>query len=354
MRSIINSEDLIANGLIDANSKKTIDEIANDFSIAISKTMLGQIDTPNDNDAIFAQFVPSINEKITKEYEIYDPIGDDEHLKLNGLVHRYENRALVKLNNICPVYCRFCFRREKIGRSRANGLNRAELSLIIKYIEENPQIKEIILSGGDPLIYNKNLLSEFCEALNKLPNIEILRIHSRVPIVSPELIAPKLLNALAKFEKAKFIIIHINHIQEISEKALLAIKKLQVSGISLLSQSVLLRGVNDNENILAQLFSKLLSLQIKPYYLHHPDFARGTSHFGLNLFQGMEIYEKLKPLISGLALPRYMLDIPNGFGKIDINLNNIKTKANGDYLVRDKKNKWHEYANITSKHQNHE
>lgn len=354
MRTIINTNGLVENGLINIDEKKQIEEVAEFFSIGISKTMQGQILNNNNNDPIFAQFVPSAVENIVNEYEIYDPIGDDEHLKLNGLVHRYNNRALVKLNKVCPVYCRFCFRREKIGRAKANGLNFDELNQILEYLEKNSQINEVILSGGDPLIYNKKSLSYLCEGLNKLPNIEILRIHSRVPIVSPDLVNSALLNSINKFQKAKFLIIHINHIQELSEISIEILKKIQKSDILILSQTVLLKGINDKPEVLAKLFSKLLSLQIKPYYLHHPDLARGTSHFGLNLEQGMKIYNDLKSLISGLGLPRYVLDIPKGFGKIDLNLDNVKIDENQNYKVRDKNGNWHFYPNIILKPQNRE
>lgn len=353
MRTITSSKALFENGLIQKEDISQIDLVASKFSIAISPKMQAQINENSFLDPIYAQFVPNLLEN-DDEFGMSDPIGDDKHEKTKGLVHRYSSRALIKLTNTCSVYCRFCFRREKIGRKTTAALNQNELENIVNYLSENTQINEVILSGGDPLIYNSKKLGDFCEEISKIKHIKLLRIHSRVPIVSPELIKPKIINALLKCKKSIFLVVHINHINEISPDCLKSLAEFKKAQINILSQSVLLKGINDNSKALALLFNKLLEIGIKPYYLHHPDLAKGTSHFQLNLEEGMQIYNQLKCEISGIGLPRYVLDIPGGYGKIDINGDNILKLDDGNYIVIDKNNHKHFYKNITLKLQTHE
>ena len=300
----------------------------------------------DDRDPVFKQYGPQKEELEIGQYEIFDPIADNEHSPLNGLVHRYKSRALLKLTNACPAYCRFCFRREMVGRENAKILSDHEIDAIIEYLGAHKEINEVIFSGGDSLAIGHVRLAKIAKAIGEISNIKILRIHSRVPIIMPDIVDDELIGELKHANLPIFMVLHINHYNEITPDVKSAIEKLRNNGITLLSQSVLLRGVNDNAQILADSFNAFLENGIKPYYLHHPDLARGTGHFQLNPIEGMAIFEQLKSLISGLGLPKYVLDIPGGFGKVELNSANLRQKPDGHFEIKDSQSNWHFYPNI--------
>ncbi len=296
-------------------------------------------------DEIRKQYVPSPNEEITKQYELSDPISDEINSPLKGLVHRYSNRALLKLTNQCEAYCRFCFRREFVGTKVQAFINNDEFDKICDYITTNKQINEIIFSGGDPLILSPRRIEEFCRRLEAIENIKTLRFHTRLPIQAPHKITNQLINTLKSIKKPINIVLHINHISEIDENVKKAISELKNVG-NLFSQTVLLKGINDNAHILAETFNCLFGLSIKPYYLHHTDLARGTSHFAVPLAHGMEIYEEISKTLSGLALPNYVLDMPDGSGKIRLCRPKIRNRDDGNFEIFDNRNEWKFYPNI--------
>ena len=288
----------------------------------IRKLIAAESFNTSENRPISRQFLPDLAELTTQASERDDPIGDDAHSPMPGLIHRYPDRVLVKLLEQCAVYCRFCFRREEVGGSHP-PLSDAQFSAICDYIAARPALHEVILSGGDPMILSPRRLAVIQQKIAAIPHIDILRLHSRVPVVAPERITSEILTALRpeNSKLAVYIMIHANHASEFSEAACDALARLVDHGIILLGQSVLLRGVNNHVDDLTDLFRMMLRHRITPHYLHHPDLARGTAHFRVSIAEGQALMQQLRGRISGLAVPQYMLDIPGGFGKVPLTPN---------------------------------
>ncbi len=268
-------------------------------------------------DAIARQFVPDPRELDVRPGEVADPTGDDPHSPLPGLVHRYPDRVLIKPVHVCPVYCRFCFRRERVGPG-GEAMSEEALADAVAYVAARPEIHEVILTGGDPLMMSARRVAALAAALDAIPHVDVVRWHSRVPIADPGRVGTDLVAALSGGAKAAWIAVHCNHPDELTAAAIGALRRLAASGIVLVSQSVLLRGVNDDADTLAALFRKLVANGIRPYYLHQLDAAPGTSHFRVPLTEGQELMRALRGRISGIALPTYVLDIPGGFGKVPV------------------------------------
>jgi len=268
------------------------------------------------DDPLSLQFLPQEQELTALSHETADPIGDIPFSPVAGVVHRHPDRVLLKVAHSCPVYCRFCFRRETIG-SKGEPLQGPMLNAAIAYIRAHPKIWEVILTGGDPLSLSGRRLREILNDLAAIPHISVLRIHSRVPIVAPHSIDESYIKDLEQ-PLPLYLAVHVNHPDEITDAVVTAVRRLSEAGIVLLSQTVLLKGVNDNEVVLETLFRKLVRLKIRPYYLHHPDLAPGTSHFRVPIEVGQRLMRSLRRTVSGLCLPTYVLDIPGGFGKVPI------------------------------------
>jgi len=313
-RTLRNAEDLIAAGLIPPGSGPAITALSTRYAIAIPPAFAALITTPDD--AIGLQFIPDTAELITAPHESADPIADEALSPLPGIVHRYPDRALLKPLLACPVYCRFCFRREQVGPD-GGLLTPAQLEAAYAYLAAHPGIREVILTGGDPLILSPRRLSAILTRLAAIPHIEVLRIHTRTPTADPALITDALADAL-DIPTPLFIAAHINHADELTQAAITGITKLQRRGIPILGQTVLLAGVNDTETTLANLFRAMLRARIKPYYLHQLDPAPGTARFHVPPERGRELLAKLRGNISGTALPTYILDQPNGRGKVPL------------------------------------
>jgi lysine 2,3-aminomutase len=324
-------------GLASPLERAALDLVADRYAIALTPHLADLIDPQDVNDPIARQFVPSARELVTTSDELADPIGDHTHSPVKGIVHRYPDRVLLKALHACPVYCRFCFRREQVGPGGA-VLNEDELDAAIAYIRANSAIWEVILTGGDPLMLSPRRLGRILDALEAIPHVATLRIHSRVPIADPARIGPALLEVLAR-RKPLWIAIHANHPRELTDEAKAACHSLVRAGAILLGQTVLLRGVNDDPTILEALFRAMVAERIKPYYLHHPDLAPGTAHFRLSIAEGQAIMRVLRGRLSGLAQPTYVLDIPGGAGKVPIGPNMIE---NGG--VRDSVGQLHPYG----------
>ena len=300
-------------GLIPNNLEGPIDEVSKKYSVAIPEGLIALIDHENPEDPIARQFVPDVEELVVSEDELVDPIGDNAFSPMRGLVHRYPDRVLLLPTLSCPVYCRYCFRRDQVGRAE-DAPDREELELAITYIANNAAIREVILTGGDPLSLSNNRLRSLLNRLASIPHIDILRIHTRFPIAVPERITDALITAL-QTDIPVWMVLHCNHARELSKDVTSACNKLSLSGIPLLSQSVLLKGVNDDVETLTELFRALVRLKVKPYYLHHPDRARGTARFRVGLAESRALIETLRGQISGLCQPTYVVDIPGGHGK---------------------------------------
>ena len=317
-RTLRTSADLVGAGLVAELQKPTLDDVAARYAVAVTPAMASLIDAADPADPIARQFIPDPRELIQTADERADPIGDRVHEKVPGLIHRYPDRVLLKLTHACPVYCRFCFRREVVGPGGDATLGGADLDRALAYIERDPGIWEVILTGGDPLILSSRLIAEVTRRLAAIPHVQVLRWHSRVPVVDPERVTGDLVAALQSTSKTVYVGIHANHPRELTQTARAACRRLADAGLGLVSQTVLLKGVNDDAATLAALFRAFVALRIRPYYLHHADLAPGTAHFRTSIAEGQALMRELRGRISGLALPTYILDIPGGHGKVPV------------------------------------
>ncbi|WP_404382598.1 lysine-2,3-aminomutase-like protein [Caenispirillum salinarum] len=268
--------------------------------------------------ALARQFVPSAAELEITPDERADPIGDDVHSPVPGLVHRYPDRVLLMPVEVCAAYCRFCFRRAVVGQG--DGLlPDADLDRAVAYIAERPDIWEVILTGGDPLVLSPRRLKALVARLDAIAHVGVIRLHSRLPVHDPARVTPALVDALAAAaDSAVWLAVHANHAAEFTAETRNALRRLSGAGIPLVGQTVLLRGVNDTAEALTDLFRAMVRNRIKPYYLHHPDLAEGTGHVRLPLAEGRRLVKALRGTVSGLCQPTYVLDIPGGHGKVPV------------------------------------
>ncbi|BCJ90076.1 lysine 2,3-aminomutase [Terrihabitans soli] len=307
--------DLAKAELISASDAEALEEVAARYAVAIPPALAALIDKNDPNDPIALQFVPHADELETSPEERADPIGDLAHSPVEGIVHRYPDRVLLKPLHVCPVYCRFCFRREMVGPEGLGTLNAEKLDACFAYITAHPDIWEVILTGGDPLILAPRRLKHIVERIGAIDHVKIIRIHTRVPVADPDLIDEDLIAALKAASKPVYIGVHANHPRELSPAARTALKRLADAGLPLLSQTVLLRGVNDDPKVMAELMRSFVENRVRPYYLHHPDLAPGTARFRVTIDEGRALMRALRGHLSGLAMPTYVLDIPGGHGK---------------------------------------
>ena len=333
--------DLARAGLLADASAGDLQEVERRYAIAITPEMAAIIRRGDNEDPIARQFVPHARELEQAPPERADPIGDHVHEKLPGLVHRYPDRVLLKVTHACPVYCRFCFRREMVGPGGPPPMTGDLLAQARDYIAARDEIFEVILTGGDPLVLAPRRIAEITAALAGIAHVKVLRWHSRVPVVDPARITSDLVTALQSSDAMVYVGIHTNHPRELTAAARNAVGRLRAAGIGLLSQTVLLRGVNDDAATLEALFRALVELGVRPYYLHHADLAPGTAHFRTSIAEGQALMRTLRGRVSGLALPTYVLDIPGGFGKVPIGPDYIDPAAG---TVMDPSGERHDYS----------
>lgn len=338
-RPIKSVGELVAAGLSDGSG---LDAVAAKYAIGITPAVLALIDPNDPDDPMAQQFVPSTQELVSTPEERADPIGDLTHSPVEGIVHRYPDRVLLKAVHVCPVYCRFCFRREMVGPQGLGTLSGPELDAAVGYIASHPEIWEVILTGGDPLVLSPRRLREIMVRLAGIEHVKIVRFHTRVPVVEPERVDAEMVAALKASGKTTYLAVHANHPREFTAEARAAMALLVDGGIALISQSVLLKGVNDDVDTLAALMKGFVENRVKPYYLHHPDLAPGTSHFRVSIEDGQKLVTALRGRISGLAQPTYVLDIPGGYGKADIGAASI-VGGDGCFTVRDWQGGEHTY-----------
>lgn len=333
--------DLLAQGLVSSEDAAGLETVAARYAVAVTPAMLGLIDKADPQDPIRAQFVPSAMELQQSPEESVDPIDDAAFSPLPGLVHRYEDRVLLKVLSVCPVYCRFCFRREMVGPG-GEALVGDNLEQALSYIRARPQIFEVILTGGDPFMLSPRRARELIQALAAIEHVKVVRWHTRVPVVAPDRVTDDFVNALRADGVATWVAIHANHPREFTPDAQVAISRLREAGISLVSQSVLLRGVNDRLDVLQELMRGFVALGVKPYYLHHPDLAPGTGHFRLPISEGQELMRGLRSTLTGLAQPTYVLDVPGGAFKAPLDPVYVQEAVGGLQLL-DGAGHWHDY-----------
>ena len=338
----LGADDLVAHGLVADERLPELRLVAARYSVAVTQDVVGLIDPRDAADPIAAQFVPSGAELDGHPQDLSDPIGDERWSPVPGIVHRYPDRVLLKPSLVCPVYCRFCFRREVVGR-KDGVLGAAALERAFEYIRARPEIWEVIVTGGDPFLLSPRRVKAIVAALGAIPHVAVIRFHTRVPVVDPGRVRPALVAALDS-DKAVYVAIHANHPRELTPAVRGAVGRLTRAGIPVLSQSVLLRGVNDDPAVLESLFRGLVAMRVKPYYLHHPDLAPGTAHFRLDIERGRALVEGLRGRVSGLCQPTYVLDIPGGYGKVPIAPSLAREGDRpGEWIVTDRDGVRHRY-----------
>ncbi|MCA3286258.1 MAG: lysine-2,3-aminomutase-like protein [Roseomonas sp.] len=306
-------QDLLRAGLVAEASLPVLEEVAARYATAITPAMAALITPGDPADPIGLQYIPDAAELITAPHELEDPTADAPFTPVKGVVHRYPDRALLKPLLACPVYCRFCFRREKVGPD-GGVLTEAELESALLWFEGNPAIREVILTGGDPLMLSARRLGEILGRLAGMAHIETLRIHTRVPVADPARVTGALV-ATMRQTKPVFIAVHANHAREFTPDAVGALARLAEAGVPLLGQTVLLRGVNDEAPAMEALLRAMIRNRIKPYYLHSLDPAPGTARFQVAEEDGLALMAALRGRLPGHALPLFIRETPMGGGK---------------------------------------
>lgn len=299
------------------------------------------LNSKNISEAIKKQYSIDEREYLIRPEEELDPIGDDVYTKCKGVIHRYNDRALFLPRTDCLVQCRFCFRKWKLPEIKSE-LSYEEIETALNYFRSHQELWEIILTGGEPLLTNKEKLNYILKKIYEIPHIKIIRIHSRAVIVQPDFIDDEMIKILSSY-KPLYLVIHCNHPDEITDKVSFKLNTLSDNGIVLLSQSALLKGINNNSEILEQLFKKLIESRVKPYYLHHCDLVPGTYHFRTSIKEGQEILKDIRGKVSGICWPTYVLDIPKGFGKVPLGPFYYKKDAYGNTIITDYKGNEHSY-----------
>ncbi|UDF31341.1 UNVERIFIED_ORG: lysine-2,3-aminomutase-like protein [Roseateles sp. XES5] len=342
-RSLTTVAELADAGLVSEARRAGATAVADRYAVAVTPALVPLIDRNDPHDPIARQFVPDAAELVTLPEERADPIGDLAHSPVEGIVHRYPDRVLLKAVHVCPVYCRFCFRREMVGPEGLGTLSAKALDAAIAYIADRPEIWEVILTGGDPLVLSPRRLQAILERLAAIAHVKIVRFHTRVPVVDPARIDAALIAALKASGKTTYVALHANHPREFTAEARAAIGRIVDAGLVMISQTVLLKGVNDDAAVLAELMRTFVENRIKPYYLHHPDLAPGTAHFRLTLAEGRALVEGLRGRVSGLCQPAYILDIPGGHGKVRADSTAVEEAGDGCFRVRDFRGETHAY-----------
>jgi len=314
-RPLRTPDDLAAAGLAPPEALEGLARVAERYAVAITPDMAG---LAAECEGVARQFVPSPAELDARPEESADPIGDEVRSPVEGIVHRYPDRVLLKANHACAVYCRFCFRREMVGPDGVRPLSPAQLDAAVAYIAGDPGIWEVIVTGGDPLILSPRRLRDIGARLAAIPHVKVVRFHTRVPAVDPARVTPELVEALKASGKTVWVALHANRAEELTPAARAACARLVDAGVPMVGQTVLLKGVNDDPAVLEALMRSFVEARIKPYYLHQGDLAPGTGHFRTTLEEGQRLMRAIRGRLSGLAQPTYVLDIPGGHGKAPV------------------------------------
>ena len=344
-RRLATPEQLVEAGLAPPERLAEFEAVAKRYAIGLTPALAKLIEPGNPADPIARQFLPDKRELLRDPAERDDPIGDDAKSPLKGVVHRYPDRVLIKLVAVCAVYCRFCFRRERIGPGSAS-LNDAEFRAALDYVRDRPTIWEVILTGGDPMTLSPRRVAETTQGIAAIDHVKTLRWHTRLPVAAPDRVSAALARALVADGKTVVVAVHANHPREFTAEARAACGRLAKQGMMLVSQSVLLKGINDDAVTLEALMRAFVEAGIKPYYLHHPDLAPGTGHWRVPIATGQELMALLRRRLSGLAMPTYVLDIPGGQGKIPIGPQSIRTDGAGGYSLLDPQGAEHAYRDF--------
>ncbi len=317
----------------------------NKLAMSITPHFFNLIDREDPNCPIRRQVIPRIEEAWDAPEEMADPCGEDSHMPVPGLVHRYPDRVLFLVTDRCASYCRYCTRSRVVSGVGEQHLE-TQWEPAFKYLEQHPEIRDVLLSGGDPLLFSDERLDKILTRLRAIPHLQFLRIGSRIPIFLPQRITPELCTMLKKHHPL-FISVHTNHPRELTTEVRAALARLADAGIPLGNQSVMLRGVNDSVEIQTALVQKLLMCRVKPYYLYQCDLINGSSHLRTTVAEGVAIIEGLRGHTSGYAIPQFVIDGPGGGGKIPINPNYVVDAASGRITLRNFEGEIFEYPDPT-------
>src|SRR5215831_11248271 len=311
------------------------------LALGITPYFFNLIDASDESCPIRWQVVPRLEETQTAPWELSDPCGEDAHSPVEGLVHRYPDRVLFLVTDRCAAYCRYCTRSRLV--SNASGYDfHPRFDEQIAYIRNNPSIRDVLLSGGDPLLFSDEKLDHLLCRLREIPHVEFLRIGTRIPIFLPQRVTPELCAMLRKYHPL-FMSIHSNHPRELTLEVREALGRLADAGIPLGNQSVLLRNVNDNAEVMKALMQKLLMCRVKPYYVYQCDLISGSAHLRTSVGKGLEIMEQLRGHTTGYAVPQFVIDAPGGGGKVPINPDYVLSRGSGRVIIRNYEGKTFEY-----------
>jgi len=311
------------------------------LAMAITPHFFNLIDRTNPDCPIRRQVIPRVEETLTSPYEMADPCGEDAHMPVPGLVHRYPDRVLFLVTDRCASYCRYCTRSRVVSGVGEQELE-TDFEAAFRYLEEHTEVRDVLLSGGDPLLFSDARLEKILERLRRIPHIEFLRIGSRVPIFLPQRITPQLCAMLRKFHPL-FLSVHVNHPRELTLEVKEGLERLADAGIPLGNQSVLLKGVNDDLPTMKTLVHKLLMCRVRPYYLYQLDLIQGSSHLEVPVQEGIRLIEGLRGHTTGYAVPQYVIDAPGGGGKVPVNPDYVLQRTPERTLVRNFEGRTFEY-----------
>jgi lysine 2,3-aminomutase len=312
------------------------------LALAVTPYFASLMDPFNPNCPIRRQAIPRVEEIHLSKNEMVDPLGEDKHSPVPGLVHRYPDRVLLLVTDQCAVYCRYCTRRRLVG-SHERSITQGNFEEVLRYLKSHRKVRDVLLSGGDPLLLENERLEEILSRLRALPHIELLRIGTRVPVTLPQRITGGLVRMLKKYHPL-MISIHFTHPKEITDAVKRACNELADGGIPLGSQTVLLKSINDKPYIMKKLVQELLKIRVRPYYIYQCDLAMGTEHFRTSVATGIQIIEKLRGHTTGYAVPTYVVDAPGGGGKIPLQPDYVVSRGKGKIALRNYEGKIFEYS----------
>jgi len=311
------------------------------LALAITPYFFNLIDAGDENCPIRRQVVPRVEETYTAPWEMSDPCGEDSHSPVPGLVHRYPDRVLFLVTDRCAAYCRYCTRSRMVSNAAGYDFH-PEFDRQIQYVSRHPEIRDVLLSGGDPLLLNDDKLEFLLSRLRAIPHVEFLRLGTRIPIFLPQRITPALCAMLRRYHPL-FISIHSNHPRELTTEVRDALGRLADAGVPLGNQTVLLRDVNDDVAVMRALMQKLLMCRVKPYYIYQCDLISGSAHLRSSVRKGLEIMENLRGHTSGYAVPQYVIDAPGGGGKVPINPDYVLSRNKNRVIIRNFEGRIFEY-----------
>lgn len=300
------------------------------LTLAITPYFFNLIDTEDPECPVRKQVIPREEEMQVSPEELLDPVGEETAMGVDGLVHRYPDRCLFLVTNMCAAYCRYCTRSRLVSNAEGHDFH-PNYENALRYIEEHTEIRDVLLSGGDPLLLSDKKLDLLLGRLRAIPHVEFIRIGSRIPVFLPQRVTPELQGLLRRHGPV-WISIHVNHPRECTEELYDAAERLSFAGVPLGNQTVLLRGINDNVDTMRELVHRLLRMRVRPYYLYQCDLITGSRHFRADVRKGIEIIRGLRGFTTGYAIPQFVIDAPGGGGKIPVNPEYIE-EINDDEIV---------------------